>query len=228
MTPAILYLIDILRWRGGTEIHLLELATRLEKNGFKPIVCNLGGDEPVLRDMAAAGVETWPRLMHRIYAPAGRKTIRQVIAEAGGWNIAAVQTFHFKSDWMGASVTRALGAPLISSRRDLGFSQTALRKLVYALVNRRVDAFIAPSDAVKRAVCEREGVPPERVQVIYNGLDLTRFDTVHNRLEAREWLGVPPDNPLAGMVTRFRPNKDHPTLLKAWRQVVDPLPDPQL
>lgn len=228
MTPAILYLIDILRWRGGTEIHLLELVTRLEKYGFKPIVCNLGGDEPVLRDMADAGVETWPRLMHRIYAPAGRKVIREVVAEARGRDIVAVQTFHFKSDWMGTSVARALGVPLISSRRDLGFSQTALRRLVYSFVNPRVAAFIAPSEAVKRAVCEREGVPPERVHVIYNGLDLTRFDKPCDRREAREWLGVPPDAPVAGMVSGFRPIKDHPTLLKAWRTVVDRLPDAHL
>src|SRR5512138_3794922 len=134
MQPSILFLIDIMRWRGGTEIHLFELATRLEAYGYHPIVCNLGGDEPVLTQLAEAGVETWPRLILKLYTPEGRRLAREVAKEASSRNVQAVHTFHFKSDWMGPRVARALSCPLISSRRDLGFHRNAMRQMVYRFV----------------------------------------------------------------------------------------------
>jgi len=228
MTPSILYLIDAMILPGGTETHLFELARRLEATGYHPIVCNLAGDQPQLRRVAEAGVETWDRTIVRLYMPSGRAEVRSVIQAASGRNVQAVQTFHFKADWMGVGVARALGCPLVSSRRDLGFAQTPLRRLAYRFINPSVDRFIAPSRAVRDAVARREGVSPGRIEVIYNGLDLQRFSTPADRAAARAWLGVPAEGPVIGMVGNLRPIKDHPTLLRAMARLAAPFPEAQL
>ena len=222
--PTILFLIDVLPFPGGTELHLFELSRRLQATGYHPIVCNMDGDQPMVRRVAEAGVETWPEHLGRIYAPAGRRTGREVIRRAAGRNVHAVHTFHFKSDWLGVFAARALGCPLISSRRDLGFQQTGPRRAVYHWINRHTDAFIAPSDAVRRSVLRQRGVLPERTHLIYNGLELARFDTRARRAEARAWLGVPPDAALAGMVGRLWPVKDQATLLRAFARIVPTTP----
>lgn len=228
MQPSILFLIDIMRWRGGTEIHLFELATRLEAYGYHPIVCNLGGEEPVLTQLAEAGVETWPRELVRLYMPEGRSVARSVAREAASRNVQVVHTFHFKSDWMGPRVARRLGCPLVSSRRDLGFHRTAVHNFVYRIVKQRVDAFIAPSEAVRQVMIRQDHLDPARVHVIYNGLDRARFEQTQDRAAAREALGLPCRGPVIGMVSGFRPIKDHPTLLKAMRRIVDDHPEAHL
>lgn len=220
MMPSVLYLIDAMLAPGGTETHLFDLATRLEGHGFHPIVCNLGGDEPELRRLAKAGIETWPRALKRLYAPSGRAEARRIVEQAAGRDVHIVQTFHFKADWLGVGVSRALGCPLISSRRDLGFSQTALRRFAYRFINPAVSRFIAPSRAVRDVVARREGVAPDRVEVIPNGRDLRLFDQSQNSAEARAWLGLPPEVPVIGMVGNLLPVKDHPTLLQAFSRIL--------
>jgi len=228
MQPSILFLIDIMRWRGGTEIHLFELATRLEAYGYHPIVCNLGGDEPVLTQLAEAGVETWPRRLVRLYMPEGRSVARSVAREAASRNVRVVHTFHFKSDWMGPGVARTLGCPLVSSRRDLGFHRTTVHNLVYRAVRPRVAAFIAPSEAVRQVMIRQDRLDPARVHVIYNGLDRARFERPQDRAAARQALGLPAEGPIIGMVSGFRPIKDHPTLLMAMHTVARNYPNAHL
>ncbi|HEY3266706.1 MAG TPA: glycosyltransferase [Armatimonadota bacterium] len=224
MTPSILYLIDVMTRRGGTEVHLTELSTRLSARGFNPIVCNLAGDEAALRQLAELGVETWARPIVRLYAPEGRRMMRRVIREARERNVQIVQTFHFKSDWMGINVSRALGCSLVSSRRDLGFQRTRLRGIAYRFISPRADAFIAPSQAVANATMAIDRVPPERMHVIYNGLDRARFAAPQDRAECRAWLGLPPEGPVIGMVSGLRTIKDHPTLFRAMACLADRRP----
>lgn len=228
MKRPILILIDSMRLRGGTEMHLFELATRLEPYGYHPIVCNLGGDEPVLAQLAESGVETWPRRMLKLYTPEGRAVARHVARDAASRRVTVVHTFHFKSDWMGVGVARALECPLVSSRRDLGFAQTPLRRLALRFIDPHVDAFIAPSGAVRTAVHEREGVAKERIHIIYNGLDPSRFSPPVDRAAVRRDLGIPNTAAAIVMVGNLRPIKDHPTLLKAMGRVVEGHPNVHL
>lgn len=213
---------------GGTESHLYELSRRIGSAGLHAIVCNLAGDQSELHRVAGAGVETWPRDVPRLYTPGGRRQAQAIIAAAASRNIQAVQTFHFKSDWLGVWAARALHCPLISSRRDLGFAQTPMRRLAYRRINPFVDTFIAPSRAVRDAVAQREGVPAEKIEVIYNGLDLARFSQLPERADARRWLELPSTGPVIGMVGNLKAIKDHPTLLRAMAVVVAEQPDAHL
>lgn len=222
--PAILFLIDALERPGGTETHLFELSRRLAPMGYQPIVCNLSGSEPVLARIAAEGVETWPERIGRLYLPPGRGVARNVVRRAAGRNIRAVHTFHFKSDWMGVSAARSLGCPLISSRRDLGFQQNSIRRVIYRWINRRTDAFVAPSEAVKASVLKQGGARSSDVHLIYNGLEMQRFADRSGRDETRAALGIPSDARLIGMVGNLRPVKGHPTLLRAVARLMNSCP----
>jgi glycosyltransferase involved in cell wall biosynthesis len=228
MQPAVLFLIDVLPATGGTETHLFELSRRLGREGYRAIVCNMDGDTPMLRQVGAAGVEVWPEFVGRLYGRPGRDFVHRVIARAARNNVRAVHTFHFKSDWTGAIVARALNCPFISSRRDMGYQQNAPRRAVYRWINRRVNAFVVPSDAVRRSVLRQGGVSAAKVHLIYNGLDLGRFAAPVDRRAARTWLGVPPDAALIGKVGSLRAIKDHATLLRALARLVPALPNVHL
>jgi glycosyltransferase involved in cell wall biosynthesis len=188
----------------------------------------MDGDTPMVKQVGEVGVETWPERVGRLYARPGRDFVRRVIERAARSNVQAVHTFHFKSDWTGAAVARALECPLISSRRDMGYQQNAPRRAVYRWINRRVNAFVVPSDAVRRSVLRQGGVSAAKVHLIYNGLDRDRFSVPVDRRAAREWLGVPPDAALIGKVGSLRAIKDHPTLLRAVARLVPAVPKAHL
>lgn len=226
--PSILFLIDALYGRGGTEVHLYELSRRLAAHGYGAIVCNLSGKQEMVDAIAAAGVETWPEVIGRLYMPAGRATARAIIRRAAGRNIRAIHTFHFKSDWLGVRAARMLHCPLISSRRDIGFQQNGPRRRMYRWINRHTDAFIAPSAAVKDSILNQGGARADDIRLIYNGLDAERFSIGVDRAEARGELGVPLDALLVGVVGRMWPVKGHAWLVRAVRRLVDTLPDVHL
>jgi glycosyltransferase involved in cell wall biosynthesis len=61
--------------------------------------------------------------------------------------------------------------------------------------------------------------------VIHNGIDLA--PCIKTRDEWRAKLGIAEDAAVATMVANFRPQKDHATLLHAWRKILDTIPERQ-
>src|SRR5205085_1382097 len=65
------------------------------------------------------------------------------------------------------------------------------------------------------------GAPPDRIRVIHNAVELAA--PVRNRASWREALQLSERAFVACMVANIGPYKDHVTLLRAWRLVVDKL-----
>jgi glycosyltransferase involved in cell wall biosynthesis len=81
--------------------------------------------------------------------------------------------------------------------------------------------FVANSKLGAEFMIQQLGVKDALVNVIYNGVELKAPEW--NRSRWREHLGVSDDCFLACMVANLHEFKDHPTLLRAWRIVVDRL-----
>ena len=81
--------------------------------------------------------------------------------------------------------------------------------------------FIANSHAGSQYLVEQLNVNPAKIRVIPNGIELANPQSDRrswrNRLEADDTTFV------ACMIANLHANKDHATLLKAWRHVVDAL-----
>jgi glycosyltransferase involved in cell wall biosynthesis len=93
----------------------------------------------------------------------------------------------------------------------------------HAAAIRNVSHFISNSrDGVDCLVREHH-VPTEKIQLIYNGVDLP--PPTESRRIMRERLAVAPDSFVAVMLANIHAYKDHPTLVRAWRIVCDRLPE---
>lgn len=80
-------------------------------------------------------------------------------------------------------------------------------------IYRQYDAITAITPAVKQMLVEKVGVPEEKVQVIYNGIDLSRFE-VKSDILTREPL--PRQKAITIIqVSRFSEQKDQDTLIRA-------------
>ncbi len=85
------------------------------------------------------------------------------------------------------------------------------------------DAFVAVARGAAEYLIREEGLPREKVHVIYNGVDLERFSGV-GRASARAELGLAHDAPVAVHVAQLRPEKGHDVLLDAAAIVAAKIP----
>jgi len=90
-----------------------------------------------------------------------------------------------------------------------------------------MDRLIAVSESMVRKIAdERAGLAP--VSLIYNGVDLDRYEHQEPCCTLREEYGMAPNAQIVGVVARLEPEKGHPTLLEAWPAVLRSCPDAYL
>ncbi|HEX8200995.1 MAG TPA: glycosyltransferase [Isosphaeraceae bacterium] len=105
------------------------------------------------------------------------------------------------------------------------------RVVANRLLLRWRDRVVGVGHDVRRALVEHEGIPPGRVEVIYNGIDMAPIapaDDPEARDRARRELGVGPEDFVAIQVARLDPVKDHPLALRALARVVARRPEARL
>jgi glycosyltransferase involved in cell wall biosynthesis len=75
---------------------------------------------------------------------------------------------------------------------------------------------VVPNSGSGRDDLIARGVRPERIRVLYNGVNAGRVTVRPGEADqVRRQLGIPLDAPVVGMVARFEPMKDHATFLRA-------------
>jgi glycosyltransferase involved in cell wall biosynthesis len=103
------------------------------------------------------------------------------------------------------------------------------RMLFNRLFLERRDRVVAVGEAVRRALITNEGLPAERVAVIYNGIDLTRYEGVGpERAAVRLEIGVDANAFLLIQVARLDYLKDHATAVRTLERVVRQRPEARL
>lgn len=105
------------------------------------------------------------------------------------------------------------------------------RKRIMAnrLLLRRRDRVVGVGQAVREALIANEGLPAERVGVIYNGIDLAPFTGADpDRAAVRQELGVGPGELLLLQVARLDYLKDHATAVRTLELVIRRRPEARL
>lgn len=132
----------------------------------------------------------------------------------------------------------ALMARLCGSRRPVLFTEHGRHQPDYPrrkriLANRlllgRRDRVVAVGGAVRRALIVNEGLPSERIEVVYNGIDADCFAPRPAERDAvRRELGLAPQVMVMIQVARLDYLKDHITAVRALARVVVQLPATRL
>jgi glycosyltransferase involved in cell wall biosynthesis len=96
------------------------------------------------------------------------------------------------------------------------------RMLANRFLLRKRDRVIAVGAAVRHALIANEGIAPQRVGIIYNGVPLDCFQvslTEKARAAVRSDIGVSPDDLVVVQVARLDYLKDHGTAIRAIERV---------
>jgi glycosyltransferase involved in cell wall biosynthesis len=123
----------------------------------------------------------------------------------------------------GASATSLVPRTrFLYTEHDRAFPTPQRERRLHALLSRRTDAVVTVSDTLRDNLIHWECFPASRVHVVKNGVQLPRPD--RDRAAMRRDLGLG-DRPTAGIVARLAPVKNHELLLRAWKRVVEAVPD---
>lgn len=225
--PAnVAFLIDTISCdTAGTEKQLLEAVRRLDRRLFAPqIICLHSSpwleDHEVPCPVTVLGYKgfvkrNFPKVVYKL---------RRILLETP---VHIMQTFFVDSVFVAYFATLGMGCSckMVSSRRDIGLganvpSYHRLFRYVLPIVNRRFNSIVSNCEEVKRWVVRCEGLRPERIRVIPNGISLPSTNAEIPELFARHpaplWIGL---------VANLKPVKRIDVFLYALQIVAERRPD---
>jgi glycosyltransferase involved in cell wall biosynthesis len=204
---------------GGAERQLTTLAAGLSARGHAVAIATFYDDNPLQAALEGSGVE-----LHVLHKRGRWDTIPflvRLVRFARAWRPDVVHPYMAASNLIVTALKPLLRAPVVWGVRygEGDFSRyDRLTRWVYAIERRFArfaDAVIANSEAGRRHALAF-GCSPEKVVVVPNGIDSTKFrPDAHKRAEIRAEWSVPESARLIGIVARFDPMKDHDTFLRA-------------
>lgn len=175
--PHILLVLDQFpKTLGGGERIILRLAALLPQYGYRASILTFAiHSESTAFKTSPCPIYVLP--LQRTYGVAALRAsniLRQFIRTH---HVEIVQTFFESSDLWAGFVAKAMSpAKLIWSRRDMGILRTTKHRMAYRLMSGLPDAVFAVSECVRRHCIEVDGIDPDRVVTIYNGLNLFDLD----------------------------------------------------
>jgi glycosyltransferase involved in cell wall biosynthesis len=211
---------------GGAQEHLRSLVTRIDKARYDLSIVALSAGSAV-RKLVKAGV---PVLV--IDDPDDTIATAALAAHLAEVRADVVHAHMYRAETVATRAVIALGeagqrkpylvATIHSSRVRSLDDQEHLRELTP-----HMDRLIAVSRAIEHKLCDeqRTTVP---VTLVYNGVDLDRYENQEACCTLHEEYGMEPGSQIVGVVARLEPEKGHPTLLEAWPLVLRACPDTYL
>lgn len=211
---------------GGAQEHLYSLVTRMDPQRYDVSVVALS-DGSAVRRLTKSGINVLV-----IQDPDDTIAVAALAAHLAEVRADIVHAHMYRAETVATRAVMALGqagqrkpyvvATIHSSRIRSAEDQQHLRQLTP-----RMDRLIAVSRAIERKLVdeERTTIP---VTLIYNGVDLQRYDNQEACCTLPEEYGMVPGAQIVGVVARLEPEKGHPTLLEAWPAVLGAAPNTYL
>lgn len=220
--PHVLFLIDHLMALGGGETNLLKVVQLMPPELVRCSIATFR-IKPEIRQSISVPVYVFPwRRFFHIDAWKAALALRKLIRTE---RVDIVQTYFETSNLWGGLVAKLSGAMLLSSRRDMGILRKAKHAMVYRVVNRLSDRVLAVSEEVKKFCVEADHIEPQRISVIYNGVDFKHIavkESRENPFATADWAGA---SHIVTCLSNIRRVKGIDVLVRTAQRVCRELPD---
>jgi len=211
---------------GGAQEHVFNLVTRMDRARYDVSVVSLSPGSAV-RKLQRHDIDVMV-----IDEPDDAIATGILAAHLADVRADVVHNHMYRAEIVGTKAAIALGeaghrrpwviSTVHSSRIRSAEDQEEMRRLTPA-----INHLIVVSNAIDRKVVD-EGRTEAPRSLIYNGVDLERYDHQEPCCTLREEYGMEPHSQIVGVVGRLELEKGHPTLLEAWPHVLRACPDAYL
>jgi glycosyltransferase involved in cell wall biosynthesis len=203
---------------GGAQEHVYSLVTRLNPACYDVRVVSLSHGSSVRR-LEKAGIDVCV-----IDEPDDRLAVQALAELLGPMEPEILHNHMYRAEVVGTRAALLLGekgckrpaviSTVHSSRVRCADDRQALRWLTPLM-----DRLIVVSKAIEQKIREegRAGAP---VSLIYNGVDLQRYNHQQPCCTLHEDYAIPESSPIVGVVARLEAEKGHRTLIEAWPLVL--------
>lgn len=211
---------------GGAQEHVYGLLTQIDRAHYDVRVVTLS-DGSAVRRWRSLDVE-----VEVIHAHDDRIAAAAVAELLAAWGTQVVHGHMYRAEIVGvwaADLVAARGLPrpwLVNTVHSSRLRSAEDRELLRDLTP-SIDRLIAVSRSIVEKL-EHEGRRSDRVTMIHNGVDLSRYDHQEACCTLPEEYGFPVGSPLVGVVGRLEPEKGQATLIEAWPLVLAQVPEARL
>ncbi len=209
---------------GGAEEVLITEVEGLDQTRFDPLVCVLSEKGPVGERIESRGfpvVALHRMKSHRFDHRIIRDLYRLIKAE----KVDVVHTHLYDGNKYGRLAAGLARVPVLLSHYHNVYSR---RRIKYHLINRVLsflnDRILAVSQAVKESVIRCDRISPGKIEVLYNGIDPSKFEGNFEDSGVRRKFGVKPEDFLIGVIARLEEQKGHIYLFRALMRLIPDFP----
>jgi len=194
---------------GGLEHLVLQMAEQLQRRGLRALIVVLT-DGTLVAEARRRQIETFVLEKRDGFEP---QLIVRLARLFRAERVDLVHTHNFAPLIYGTLAARLTGLPTVNTRH--GRAALSTHRLIWSLTHR----VVAVSEDARRQLVRHNQVREDRLSVIVNGIDLSRFSGRHRADGLRAALGIAPGVPLIGTVGRLAAEKDQRTLLTAFARL---------
>ena len=214
---------------GGVDRYIRMLLKYLDKEKFENIlVCSQDFHEEDYRDL----VDSFEQVeMTRAIGGSDLKAIKGVRALIKKYNPDIVYAHSSKAGAIARAADIGLRNRCVYNPHGWAFNMrcSAKKKAMYTAIEKVAapfcDKIICISDAEKQSALDKKICRKDKLQVIFNGVDIESYENGAHGAVTRKDLNIPEDAFVVGMVGRVSPQKAPDVFVKMAKQVKNKVPN---
>jgi len=206
---------------GGAESVLISLVEGLDKNRYKSVVCLLS-DGWLSAELKKRRIETIVIPQPRSFDVLWLFRVYRLLRDR---RIDLMHSHEFATNVYASFLSRISGIPVIATAHGKNYyAEKWRRRAAYRFVARQ-SVMVAVSHDLKRFLAQRVAIPPERIRVVHNGIDLSRYAVHEGNHAVRAKLGISASQRVIGTVGNLFAVKGQTYLMRACKAVVSAFPN---
>jgi glycosyltransferase involved in cell wall biosynthesis len=210
---------------GGTERQFLNLGLALDRRGFDLQFGCLRGSGRLLQELDGRHIPLHEYRMRTFYSLRFLQQQVRLARDLRRAQTEIVHAYNLYGNVFAVPAARMAGVPaVIAGIRDLGVYLDGWKRRVQRAACRLADLVIVNAESIRQWLIE-DGYRGDRIVVIPNGIDVTRFPDVAPSGRIRREFGIPSGAPLISTIARLCPSKGFETALDAMAVVHARRPD---
>lgn len=211
---------------GGSQTHLMQVFRLLDRTRFAPSLYCLSGRGKLLDSVRDLGVSVHTGTFSGLKSARGAGSVLELARFIRAERFDIVHNYLLRANVVGSIAARMAGVPAVLCSKRGCHERRGFELIGARLSNRLADCVTTNANAVREFVHENEGCPTEKMVVIPSGVDTDRFH-MPAAAELKTRLGLDPNRPVVGIVTRMRVRKGIEEFLQAMIMVRQRFPQVQ-
>lgn len=217
----IMRIISRLGW-GGAELRMVALLERMNRERFHTQVVCIKDPGPVAPLLEKIGIKVHHLPVKSRWSPLGLYRLRALMRRE---KIDIAHTHMYAAGVSGTAAARLARVPVVISHfHNVDMWENPGQVKMEKRMEPYRDRILAVSEEVRQDYIRQTKVNPAKVQTVYNGVEVEKFDITIDREAKRKELGLNHQDKVVGMVSRLVPQKAPEDMLHIAKRVIEEFP----